>query len=74
MKINNYNNFLILEKYDKNIRAKLIELGVTDKDELERQVKLSKEGHLGAYLHSKGDKFWYVTSNIFRCNCGKKKN
>ena len=59
MKINNYNNFLILEKYDKNIRAKLIELGVTDKDELERQVKLSKEGHLGAYLHSKGDKFTF---------------
>ena len=55
-KINNYNQFLILEKYDQNIRAKLIELGVTDKSELERQVKLSKEGHLGAYLHSKGDK------------------
>ena len=58
-KISNYNRFLILEKYDKNIRAKLIELGVTDKDELERQVKLSKEGHLGAYLHSKGDKFTF---------------
>ena len=30
-KINNYNQFLILEKYDQNIRAKLIELGVTVK-------------------------------------------
>lgn len=58
-KINNYNEFLILEKYDNNIRAKLIELGVTDKAELERQVKLSKEGHLGAYLHSKGENFTF---------------
>ena len=58
-KINNYNQFLILEKYDQNIRAKLIELGVTDKSELERQVKLSKDGHLGAYLHSKGEQFTF---------------
>ncbi len=58
-KINNYNQFLILEKYDQNIRAKLIELGVTDKSELERQVKLSKEGHLGTYLHSKGEQFTF---------------
>ncbi len=49
----------MLEKYDQNIRAKLIELGVTDKSELERQVKLSKEGHLGAYLHSKGEQFTF---------------
>jgi len=59
MNIKSYNNFLILEKNDKNIRAKLIEMGVTDKSELERQIKLSKEGHLGAYLHSKGDKFTF---------------
>ena len=66
-KLNNYNDFLILEKYDKNIRAKLIELGVTDKSELERQVKLSKQGHLGAYLHSKGDKFTFgILNAIFK--------
>lgn len=58
-RINNYNEFLILEKYDKNIRAKLIEMGVTDKVELEKQVKLSKEGHLGAYLHSTGSSFTF---------------
>jgi hypothetical protein len=52
-----YNDFLILEKYDKNIKAQLIKMGVTDKFELERQVKLSKEGHLGTYLHSKGENF-----------------
>ena len=57
MNIKKYNQFLILERYDQNIRAKLIEMCVTDKDELERQIKLSKEGHLGAYLHSKGDNF-----------------
>jgi len=66
-KLNNYNDFLILEKYDKNIRTKLIELGVTDKNELERQVKLSKQGHLGAYLHSKGDKFTFgILNAIFK--------
>lgn len=59
MKINKYNDFLILEKYEKNLRAKLIELGVTDKEELERQIKLSKQGHLGAYLHSKGQTFTF---------------
>jgi hypothetical protein len=30
----------ILEKYEDNIRAKLIEMGVTNKNELEKQVKV----------------------------------
>ena len=54
-----YNDFLILEKYDKNIKAQLIKMGVTDKEELKKQISLSKQGHLGAYLHSKGDKFTF---------------
>ncbi len=62
-KINNYNEFLILEKYDQNIRTKLIELGVIDKVELEKQVKLSKQGHLGTYLHSKGENFTFGILN-----------
>ena len=32
--IQNWNQFLILEKYDRNIRQKIIELGVTDSDDL----------------------------------------
>lgn len=58
-KLKKYNDFLILEKYDKNIKAELIKMGVTDKEELKKQINLSKEGHLGAYLHSKGHNFTF---------------
>ena len=58
-KVKRYNDFIILEKYDKNIKSQLISMGVTDKLELERQVKLSKQGHLGTYLHSKGENFTF---------------
>ncbi len=65
--IQNWNQFLILEKYDKNIRQKLIELGVTDSDELDRQVKLAKSGYLGVYLQEKGDKFTFeILEAIFK--------
>jgi len=62
-----YNDFLIVEKYDKNIKAQLIKMGVTDKEELKKQISLSKQGHLGAYLHSKGDKFTFgILKAIFK--------
>ena len=62
-----YNDFLIVEKYDKNIKAQLIKMGVTDKEELKKQISLSKQGHLGAYLHSKGDKFSFgILKAIFK--------
>jgi hypothetical protein len=67
MKISKYNEFLILEKYDKNIKAQLIKMGVTDKEELKKQISLSKQGHLGAYLHSKGDSFTFgILKAIFK--------
>ena len=58
-KLKKYNDFLILEKYDKNIKAQLIKMGVTDKEELKKQINLSKEGHLASYLHSKGNNFTF---------------
>lgn len=62
-----YKDFLIVEKYDKNIKAQLIKMGVTDKEELKKQISLSKQGHLGAYLHSKGDKFTFgILKAIFK--------
>ena len=65
--IKNYNQFLILEKYDRNIKSKLIEMGVTDEDELKRQVYLAKNGHLGHYLNEKGEKFTFGMLNaIFK--------
>jgi hypothetical protein len=40
---------------------------VTDKEELERQISLSKKGHLGAYLHSKGNDFTFgILNAIFK--------
>ena len=65
--IKNYNQFLILEKYDRNIKSKLIEMGVTDEDELKRQVHLAKNGHLGHYLNEKGEKFTFgILNSIFK--------
>lgn len=66
-KLKKYNDFLILERYDKNIRAQLIKMGVTDKKELDRQVTLSKDGHLATYLHNKGDDFTFgILNAIFK--------
>ena len=65
--IKNYNQFLILEKYDRNIKSKLIEMGVTDEDELKRQVHLAKNGHLSHYLNEKGEKFTFgILNAIFK--------
>lgn len=58
-RIKKYNDFLILEKYDNNIRAKLIEMGVTDENELKKQVKLSKRGTLSKYLEEHGKEFTF---------------
>ncbi len=62
-----YNEFLILEKYDKNIRTKLIEMGVDDEEELSRQVHYAKHGFLGQYLQQKGEKFTFgILKAIFK--------
>lgn len=58
-KIKNYNDFLILEKYDNNIRAKLVEMGVTDEEELRKQISLSKRGNLAKYLEQNGKEFTF---------------
>jgi hypothetical protein len=66
-KIKRYNEFLILEKYDKNITNYLKSIGVNDKEELKRQVALSKQGHLATYLHSKGENFTFgILKAIFK--------
>lgn len=59
MKINRYNDFLIKEAYDKNVKAKLIEMGVENPHELKRQVWLAKHGHIGNYLTKRGSKFTF---------------
>lgn len=71
--IKNYNQFLILEKYNYNIRKKLIELGVTG-DELNNQINLSKKGNLGKYLHENGGVFTFgILKAIFKDAINAKK-
>jgi hypothetical protein len=66
-KVKKYSDFLILEKYDKNIKTQLIKMGVTDKEELKKQITLSKQGHLATYLHSKGENFTFgILRAIFK--------
>ena len=65
--VKKYDEFLILEKYDSNIRKKLIEMGVTDEEELNRQVQYAKHGFLGQYLQEKGEKFTFgILKAIFK--------
>lgn len=62
-----YNTFLITERYDRYIRKKLIDIGVTDPNELNKQVHFAKNGHLAHYLSEKGDKFTFgILSAIFK--------
>lgn len=63
MNIKKYNQFLILEKFDSNIKRELIKLGVDDESDLNRLVSLSKKGNLGEYLNTKGDKFTFGLLN-----------
>ena len=42
-------------------------MGVTDEDELNKQIHLAKNGHLGHYLNEKGEKFTFGMLNaIFK--------
>ena len=67
MKIKKYNHFLILEKYDENIRAELIRMGISDPEELQKQISLSKRGHLRSYLNEKGELFTFgILKAIFK--------
>ena len=67
MIVKKYNQFLLLEKYDKNIRQTLIDMGVNDKEELENQIAISKKGYLANYLHDKGERFTFgILKAIFK--------
>jgi hypothetical protein len=62
-----YDHFLILEKFDDNIRAELLRLGVTDEDEINMYLYHSHRGHLADYLHENGKKFTFgLLHSIFK--------
>ena len=65
--IKNYNQFLILEKFDDNIRAELVRLGVTDQDDINMYLYHSHRGHLADYLNENGKKFTFgLLHSIFK--------
>lgn len=65
--IRKYDDFLILERYDKNIRRELKKLGVEDDNELNKMVHFAKNGYLHAYLNEKGERFTFGMLNaIFK--------
>ncbi len=54
-----YKDFMIFEKFDKNIRAELIRLGITGKEELNHGIKSAKKGNLAEYIRQRGGKFTF---------------
>lgn len=58
-KLKKYEDFLILEKFDDNIKAELLRLGVTDEDEINAHLYHAHRGHLADYLHEKGKSFTF---------------
>jgi hypothetical protein len=52
--LNEYNQFLILEKFEDNIIEELKRLGVTDEEEIKKHVYHTKRGNLAKYLQERG--------------------
>jgi hypothetical protein len=63
MYIKNYNDFLVLEKYDKNIIAELRRLGITDDELIKKYLYHAHRGNLGDYLNKKGNIFTFGMLN-----------
>jgi len=57
--IKKYDQFLILEKFDDNIIAELKRLGVTDNEEINKNLYHAHRGNLGKYLKEVGKKFTF---------------
>ena len=53
-RLNRYQEYLILEKFDDNFKAELKRLGITDEDEINRHLYHAHRGHLSDYLKSQG--------------------
>ena len=72
--IKKYDHFLILEKFDTNIKLELKRLGVTDPDEINTYLYYAHRGHLADHLHEKGTKFTFGLLNaIFKDALASKK-
>jgi hypothetical protein len=63
MRLKKYDDFLILEKFDSNIKAELIKLGVTDEKEINTYLYHAHRGHLAKYLEENGKVFTFGMLN-----------
>lgn len=61
--IKKYNHFLVLEKFDDNIKAELTRMGVTDEKDINTYLYHAHRGHLAAYLNLYGKKFTFGMLN-----------
>lgn len=75
-KLNKYQQFLILEKFDDNFKAELQRLGITDPDEINKYLYYAHRGHLAEYLQSQGTtmKFGMLLALFKDAQVAKKKN
>ena len=62
-RMKSYQEFMILEKFDDNIRAELLRLGVTDEDEINRHLYHAHCGSLSKYLQDTGRRFTFGMLN-----------
>lgn len=58
-----YNNFLVLEKFDDNIVAELRKMGVTDEDEINTCLYHAHRGNLAKHLTQQGKRFTFGMLN-----------
>ena len=50
MYIKSYDQFLVTEKFDDNIKAELKRLGVKDEEEIKKHIYHAHRGNLAKYL------------------------
>ena len=62
-KLKKYNDYLIVEKFDTNIKAELRRLGVTDETEINTYLYHAHRGHLAKYLTENGKAFTFGMLN-----------
>jgi hypothetical protein len=63
MRLKKYDDFLILEKFDSNIKAELKRLGVTDDTEINKYLYHAHRGNLAKYLTENGKAFTFGMLN-----------
>lgn len=61
--IKNYENFLILEKFDDNIKSELNRLGISNEQDINMYLYHAHRGNLSKYLRYNGKKFTFGLLN-----------